>query len=863
MNKTQIVRSLYIKNSMVETEVNSFAEKVSGVFFRNIEFDSESLKTLQEYHGKGRVVYASFQSAHTPLMILVNLLKKNGLRSPALALDFTPNFFQMIVNVYRIAAVFVNKIAGKKKFEKISDFDYILDLLRQDRAIILSLLSRKLFIRRYIQIKSDTLQYLVEAQKLIDEPIYVFPQIMFWNQNPERTRTLVTSRATGDRGFFSGVFTVLKSGTPAFMRIPRPVNLKEEIANSPADDPRQIARKLRNKLLETYNNEKRTVLGPTIKSQQEMMEKVLYHKNVLDEIKTLKETEHQSENKLRKKAYKYFREIAADFSIINIKWFNRAVQYMFTKIFDGIYFNIDDLKLVREAAQRAPLILVPSHKSHIDYLLISSIFYENKIIPPHIVAGQNLAFFPMGPIFRRSGAFFMRRSFRGLQLYPTVFKQYIKTLISEGYPIEFFIEGTRTRTGKLSSPKMGILSYLIDAIEEGYNKDMIFVPITITYDRILEESSYHMELKGKEKETETTSAFVKSRKLLKRKYGKVYLSFNQPFSFKEYRDSLKEGEDVADSLGYFITRRISEIVMATPFSITSAAMLQSSAHGFTREMLKKRITLLLDYCAYAGVRMSDHLAAAANYDEIINYVLESYLQDNIVGEPVAGVDKGSREVLEGLFTLNENERARINFYKNNTIHYFLPLIFISLALLTRAENNEMDEGKLTEAFSDLTDLLAEEFIYSESFLDTAGTIAKALEYLEKRSTISRGNGRVRIQPEKRDELVLFAKAVQDFLESYLIVCDCVLQVRKKMSRKEMIFEVRKNGIKMFHLGAVKLTESLSMPNYENAIARLDRDDVFEKVPTGKKQVDMLLKNETQTVEFKGRIEGYLKPLQKE
>lgn len=862
MDKTQVVRSLYIQNSKVDTGVNSFAEKVSGIFFKNIEFDSESLKTLQEYHGKGRFVYVSFQSTNTPLMILVNLLKKYGFRTPALALDFTPNILHIIVNFFNTVSVYFNRMAGKKRYEKISDFECILDTLRGDRAIILSLLSRKLFIRRYIEIKADTLQYLVEAQKLMDEPIYVFPQIMFWNRNPERTKALITSRATGDRGFFSGLFTVMKSGTPAFMRIPPPINLKEEIDQSPADDPRQIARKIRNRLLETYNNEKRTVLGPTIKSQQEMMEKVLYHKNVLDEIRTLKETDHQSENKLRKKAYKYFREIAADFSIINIRWFNWSVQYMFTKIFDGIYFNIDDLKLVREAAQKAPLILVPSHKSHIDYLLISSIFYENKIIPPHIVAGQNLSFFPMGPIFRKSGAFFMRRSFRGLKLYPTVFKQYIKTLINEGYPIEFFIEGTRTRTGKLSTPKMGILSYLLDAVDEGYNSDMIFVPITITYDRILEESSYHMELKGKEKETETTSAFVKSRKLLKRKYGKVYLSFNKPFSYREYRDSLKEGEDIADSLGHFITRRINEIVMATPFSITSAAMLQSSAHGFTREMLKKRITLLLDYCAFAGVRMSDHLAAAANYDEIIDYVLESYLQDNIVGEPTAGVGRGPREVLEGLYTLNENERARINFYKNNTIHYFLPVIFISLALLCRAENDEMDEAKLAEAFSDLTDLFSLEFIYSESFLDTAATLQKGLEYLEKRSAVTRSNGRVRILPDKRDELVLFAKAVQDFLESYLVVCDTVLQIKKKMSRKEIIFEIRKNGIKLFHLGEVKLTESLSMPNYENAIARLDRDDVFEKVPTGKKQVDMLVKNETAAGELKGRIDRYLKPLQK-
>jgi len=157
MDKTQIVSSLYIQNSMIDTAVNGFAGKAGSVFFRNIEFDSESLKTLQEYNGKGRAVYVSFQSTNTPLMILVNLLKKHGLRTPELALDFTPNILHVIVNFFNALSVYYNKLAGKKKYEKISDFDYLLNFLREDRAIILSLLSRKLFIRRYIDINSDTL----------------------------------------------------------------------------------------------------------------------------------------------------------------------------------------------------------------------------------------------------------------------------------------------------------------------------------------------------------------------------------------------------------------------------------------------------------------------------------------------------------------------------------------------------------------------------------------------------------------------------------------------------------------------------------------------------------------------------------
>jgi glycerol-3-phosphate O-acyltransferase len=863
MNKIQIRHSSYIRDSLVRTDVNAHIGRITSLLFRSVEFDGESLQTLKEYRGKGPVVYASYQSANTPLMILVNLLRKHGFKDPDLALDFTPNIFQMTVNFFDSAAVLFNKITGRKRIERVSDFDYILDLLKNGRSLVLSLLSRKLFIRRYIQIKSDTLQYLVEAQKQIDEPIYIFPQMLFWNQNPERTRAFVTSRATGDRGFFSGLFTVSKSQTPAFVRIAKPLNLKEEIESSPADDPRQIARKLRNKLLEIYNNEKRSVLGPTIKSQQEMMEKVLYHKNVLDEIRALAEADHTPEKKLRKKAYGYFREIAADFSIIVIKWFNWAVQYMFTKIFDGINYNLDDLKRVREAAQRAPIIFVPSHKSHMDYLIISSLFYENKIIPPHIVAGANLSFFPMGQIFRRSGAFFMRRSFRGLKLYPTIFRQYIKMLIGEGYSIEVFIEGTRTRTGKLIPPKLGILRYMIETIEEGYNKDMIFIPITISYDRILEESTYHMELKGKEKETESTSNFVKSRKFLKRKYGKVYLSFNEPISFNEYRGRLKEGEDVTLSLGSYIMRRIGEIVMATPFSVASSAMLLSSAKGFTRELLKKRISMQVDYLKHAGARMSDQLAHAANTDEILDYVLDSYFQDGIVGQAVAGVNReGESEVLEGVYTLNENERSRINFYKNTIIHIYLPATFLSIAFLSRGGEEGIDGHMIADVFADLMDLFSEEFVYSEAMLDTPGMIAKVLEYFTGRSVIAAHEGKYRVAAEHRDELVLFAKGVQDLLEAYLAVCDCALQIKTHLSRKEMVYEVRKNGIKLFHLGDIKFAESLSVPYYENAIAKLERTAALEGVQTGKKQAELQVKHDQGVVEMKNRIQRYLLPLQR-
>ena len=125
--------------------------------------------------------------------------------------------------------------------------------------------------------------------------------------------------------------------------------------------------------------------------------------------------------------------------------------------------------------------------------ILSYICYKNKITLPHIAAGVNLSFFPMGTIFRHSGAFFIRRTFKGKKLYTSVFKQYLKTLVADSYLLEFFVEGGRTRTGRLVFPKMGIINYLVEAIDENYNKDLIFLPISINYDRVPEESSYIKE----------------------------------------------------------------------------------------------------------------------------------------------------------------------------------------------------------------------------------------------------------------------------------------------------------------------------------------------------------------------------------
>ncbi len=839
----ELRKSYYISKGLVSRRSNIFLVTFVKMLFHGVDFDPESLAVLKSNYADKKAVFVSFQSSNTSMLILINLLRRHGFKVPDLAMDFTPNLIQIFSNSYRKINRYFYEIFSKEQLKTIHTGEYMKQLIVGNKTIVLSLLSRKSFLRRFVDIKADALQHLVDIQKQTAEPIYILPQITYWNRNPDRTNMLMTLKATGDRGLLSALFTMFKSVTPAFVRITEPINLKEEISQYETDDSAQIARKLRNKLLEIYANDKKIVLGPVIKSQQEMMEKVLYHRNVMDTINEIIKDERKKESRLRKKAYKYFREIAADFSIVYIKYFEKACAMLFNKIFDGIIFKPEDFQKVRDAAKKAPIIITPCHRSHMDYLIISSLFYIHKIIPPHIVAGSNLTFWPMGTIFRRSGAFFMRRSFKGLKLYASIFRQYIKSLVNEGYSIEVFIEGGRTRTGKLGFPKMGIMKYLLDSVDEGYSKDLMFLPISINYDRILEESSYHHEIKGKSKKSESTGELVKSVGFLKRNYGNVYLDFHEPFSYQEFKSGLKEGDDLLSSIGNHIIRNINEIVAVTPFSLVSAALLLSMGKGFTVDSIKEKTIFLHSYLKFCGANLPEKLSHADNIDKIIDQVISAYILDHIIFtlKLESGKDENSPAEPD-LFMLNDDQRSKINFYQNSIVHYFLGVSFVSLGILYTLHGKKTTLDEVTSVYSELMILFSKEFVFSYEMNNAAATVRKELDYLKAQSVITESaGGKITLHMERDNDLKQYVRIIQDFMESYFIVLSTVCSIKRtNIMKKELIMEVRRNGIKMFHLGTIKLPEALSLPNYNNAVQMLEESGIIEELKYSKKNQECSL-----------------------
>ncbi|HPF05901.1 MAG TPA: 1-acyl-sn-glycerol-3-phosphate acyltransferase [Spirochaetota bacterium] len=864
MSDNHELYSSYIKSGIITGERFRFFRMITGIIFNRVNLDDESRFIINDHKEKGVVVYACMQTTYTSLYILGNALKRCSLPHPTLGLGFVPYSYQKIFILLSSLMTVFKRVIRSKGVHFVRNSEYIENTLREGN-LAFSMLSRKLFLRRYVQIKTDVIDYLLEMQKKSDKPIYVFPQVIYWNMNPEKPGSIMRSDATVDRGLISGMITIWKSATPSFVRIGKPVNLKEELENSQGGDLKHLSRQIRTKLLETYNYEKRSILGPQIKSQQEMMEKVLYHRNVLDVIQQDMADKGTPEKKLRRKAFSYFREIAADFSIIYIRFFKATNDYLFKKLFDNIHYDLEDFKRLREASSKGPIILVPSHKSHMDYIIISSLFYHNKMIPPHIFAGSNLTFFPMGKIFRRSGAFFVRRTFKGLNLYAAVLKQYLKTLVNEGYTIEFFIEGTRSRTGKIIHPKMGVLKYLIEAIDEGYNRDLVFAPLTVNYDRILEENSYLKEIKGKEKTKESTSGFIKSRKLIQRKYGSVYMGFTEPFCLSDARELFKKEKNITNiddltvELGYFIVKKINEAVVATPFAVTTAALLNTTERGFTRGKIRERLGMLLTFLRKTDYKLSDVLKSDDNNDSVIDMVFNSFMGDGIISRVSLGQDgvKDADNEGDDLYIIDHEQRGRITLYKNSIIHMTLPLNMMALAVIITSSDNKASRENIISEYEKIRDSFKKDFVYADSMYDSNGVYELAINHFAEEKMLSSDSKGITYNDDGSEKLKFFAGMIQDYIESYLVVLTAMSDSDNSgMPRKDFVSEVRKTGTRMYHLNLIQCSESLSIINYNNAIDRFIEAGLLAGDGEGKKS-HIIIKDKKRITALKNTITEYL------
>ena len=704
---------------------------------------------------------------------------------------------------------------------------YIEDELLQGRTALLSLVEEKGFYRRFVKKAADPIQYLIKVQRSTDRPILLFPQLIFFNKKPARSIPTIIDflfGTEGNPGKIRRLIALFKNPGKVFWEISDPLNLKEFVAQE-QNQSRTLEHQsliLRRNLLIQLNRHRQTITGPVVKTRAELKENILTNDQLQDFMKNYSRKRDIPLPKVYREAESYLDEIAANYSAGLIKIYSAIIKWIIDLMFDGVTLNRDELNMVKRMYQKGPLIFIPCHKSHIDYLILNHILYQNNLPSPHVAAGKNLSFWPMGPLFRGGGAFFIRRTFKGAVLYTKVFAEYIQKLLEESFNIEFFIEGGRSRTGKLTLPKLGFLSILLNAYKKGACNDMVFVPIYIGYDQILEEGSYLNEIEGGQKKPESFAQVIKARKFLGKRYGRIYINFHEPISLDDVLSqngssisemAPKELNVLCRNLGFRIINAINKVTVVTPLAVMASAILNCSKKKFTREHIITHAEACLNHLQSQNALIADTLLLDAS--RALEQAFDSYIQRKFVEH--LSKDKKSRPPETKLMVV-VNKRPLLEYYKNNCIAFFVPAAFTALTILGQ-DAFQFSSSDIHGGYRFLQELFKNEFAYDvektseyyvrktiKSFIDNA--ILMPHQTLPDTYNITSAGYR---------KLRFFARFLRTYFESYLIVLNYLAQTSQGSRGKDPQKKIQALGERMYKQETIELKEALSQVNYLNAV----------------------------------------------
>jgi glycerol-3-phosphate O-acyltransferase len=435
----------------------------------------------------------------------------------------------------------------------------------------------------------------------------------------------------------------------------------------------------------------------------------------------------------------------------------------------------------------------------------------------------------MGPIFRHSGAFFMRRSFKGNPLYPVVFRTYLRHVMNEGFPIEFFIEGTRSRTGKLLSPRFGILSWLIEAYLEGNQDDLQFMPISVDYEKLAESRSYVRELSGSDKKKEDVAGLVKSRKMLKSKHGNIYVQVSHPLSLKGLlaergiegkQISSEDKRSATQEMAYRILFEINRVSTLTPSALFCFSLLTHRLRGIKQERLIERAQWAADWIKRRGhTRLSKKLD---DFKWAMAEAAERFARDGLLNMQDTG--------FELVYLPVEQRRLALDYYRNTIIHHFVPASIVSLAL----ESFTVDAvpyDALSDRTRDISRLLKFEFLF-RSERHFADEVRRALDDLKHEKVVTEENGFVVKVAEQEEKRMLFCAVLEHFIESYWLTARALKILRKgPLHEKDFISSTLRMGDNLFVQGEIRLYESMNREVVKNALKAFEDRKIIDKEPS--------------------------------
>ncbi len=515
----------------------------------------------------------------------------------------------------------------------------------------------------------------------------IVPVAVYWGRAPQREKSwlrLIFSENWALVGPFRRLLSIVFNGRNTLIRLGEPRSLQSYTG----------ARRLLKDMRAEFRHMRTDTLGPDLSSRRAIVAQVLRTRAVRQAVRQeIRDTKRTRRDGLRM-ARRHALEIAANYSHAFIRVAEQVLTRFLTRVYDGV--EVRNAEYLERLPPACEIVYVPCHRSHVDYLLLSYVIYRRGYAVPYVAAGINLNLPVIGRLLRKGGAFFIRRSFRGSGLYPIVFMKYVDVMMNRGHPIEFFIEGGRSRTGRLLRPRTGMLTMTMRSFLRDTRRPVAYVPVYFGYDRLLEGESYIDELLGRPKPKESVGGLLRVLPQLRRELGHVHVAFGEPLLLDGVLDRVHSGwrsevrdensrpvwfGDAVDEVANEILRRVNAAAAVTPINLLSVALLAVPRQAMLENDLERQLQLYIE------------LLRAFPYSPDVSVAADDGAAIIRQGEQMGLLERRTHPLGDVLRMVEQNA-VLATYYRNNVLHLFALPSLVACAFLNNPTMRHEDIQRL-------------------------------------------------------------------------------------------------------------------------------------------------------------------------
>jgi glycerol-3-phosphate O-acyltransferase len=683
---------------------------------------------------------------------------------------------------------------------------------------------------------SQRLRRLIEAHAAGDKELLLIPVAIYWGRSPEKERSffkLLFSENWDRIGRTRKFFTTLAHGRNTLLRFSHALPLR---SIDFAGYDTEIAFRKVSRILRVHFRQRRVAtVGPDLSHRRTLVNQVLRSPGVRRVMASEAGDDFRKQEIARRKARKYALEIAADISYPTIRILDRVLRRIWNQIYDGIELNHADQ--LHDVANNREIVYVPCHRSHFDYLLLSYVTYHAGLHLPHIAAGINLNLPVVGGILRRAGAFYLRRTFKGNRMYAAVFDAYIQEVLSKGHSMEYFIEGGRSRTGRLLEPKGGMLAMTVNAFVKNPQRPIVFVPVYFGYEKLIEGDSFVSELGGAEKQKETLGGLVRSVKALRDYFGKVWVNFGEPIELQEVLDrqcpawrddELLNGDrppwlsDIVGEVGSRIMQNINAAAAVTPNSLLAYVLLATPKQKIGRDELRRQLQLSLD------------LLRRFEYSKFVT--VPDWSPDRIIehGEKLHAITRSSHPMGE-VIHMEERTAVLMTYFRNNITHLLAMPATVACCFI---KGTELEHRELQRLIRLIYPFMKKELSLKWREDEIDAVTAEAIEALVDLGILRYGTekttlARPRTGSEKAFQLLMLGQSMVPMLQRfYLVIAVLVGSGSGKLTRARLETMCQQSAERLSMIYGLHSPDFFNRTLFHNFIKKLQEQEVLRRNDEG-------------------------------